>query len=52
MQANREIDDEWTEYVGAVEFGGSPGKRVRFKGEMMGGNVEFPKVRKAEAIMR
>ena len=51
MEATREVDDEWTEYVGTVEFAGSTGSRVRLKAEMMGGVVVFPRVGKVGVVV-
>lgn len=52
MEATRAVDDECTEYVGTSEFSGSTGNRVRFKAEMMGGSVVFPRVGRVGVVMK
>ncbi len=44
IQTTREIDQEWTEYTLTRTFSDPNGNRVRYKAEMTGNNLVYPRI--------
>jgi hypothetical protein len=44
IQTTREIDQEWTEYTLTRNFTDPNGNKVRFKAEMTGNNLVYPRI--------
>ena len=44
IQTTREIDQEWTEYTLTRTFSDPNGNKVRYKAEMTGNNLVYPRI--------
>ena len=52
IQTTREIDQEWTEYTLTRTFSDPNGNRVRYKAEMTGNNLVYPRIHTLGATLR
>jgi len=44
IESTREIDQEWTEYTLTRTFSDPTGNKVRYKAEMTGNNLVYPRI--------
>ena len=44
IDSTRKIDDEWTEYTLSVMFSDPTGNKIRYKAEMTGNNLVYPRI--------
>lgn len=51
IQTTREIDQEWTEYTPTRTFSDPNGNRVRYKAEMAGNNLVYPRIHTLRATL-